>query len=153
MEIERYIISEECKDRHFRYDLSNKERDMEGLKYHVLNSIAMSTQYEEITKMYESGVMKKTITLEKPTEVVHGVDPKYSKAANVLGFLLDKSPKDIEEEAMKLVNENTIIQHPAPYEGIYEWAEITEDIYRKIRQSLGFYKQSEVGKLQQKDNK
>ena len=152
MEDVRYIISEECKDSNFRHDLANKERDMQSLTYNVLNSIAMSTQYEEITEMYESGVMKKTITLEKPTEVVHGVDPKYSKAANVLGFLLDRSPKDIEEEAQKLINENAII-HPAPdseFMTTYEFAEITEDIYRMIRQALGFYKQSEVYELQTK---
>lgn len=150
-----YIIDEECKDRNFRHDLANKERDIQSLTYNILNSIAMSTQYEELTEMYESGVMKKTITLEKPTEVVHGVDPKYSKAANVLGFLLDKSPKDIEEEAQTIINENAII-HPAPDNKdmiAWETAEITEDAYKQIRQALGFYKQSEVDELQQKDNK
>ena len=155
MEDVRYIISEECKDRNFRHDLANKEIDMECLTYNILNSIAMSTQYEEITKMYESGVMKKTITLEKPTEVVHGVDPKYSKAANVLGFLLDKSPKDVNKETCELVYSNAIF-HPAPdNEDIMacNGAEISEEAYRKIRQSLGFYKQSEVDELQQKDNK
>ena len=156
MQMEVCIISEECKDRNFKCDLSNKERDMQLLTYNVLNSIAMSTQYEEITKMYESGVMKKTIGLSKPREVMRGVDPKYSKAANVLGFVLDRYPKDIEEEVRMLVNINSII-HPAPDEGkdikTWEIAEITEDAYKNIRQSLSFYKQSEIDKLQQNYNK
>jgi hypothetical protein len=155
MEDVRYIISEECKDRNFKYDLCDKTNCLTFLTYSVINSIAMSTQYEEITEMYESGVMKKTITLEKPTEVMGGVDPKYSKAANVLGFLLDKSPKDVDKETCELVYSNAIF-HPAPdNEDIMacNGAEISEEAYKKIRQSLGFYKQSEVDKLQQKDNK
>ena len=156
MQMEVCIINEECKDRNFKHDLVNKERDMQFLAHNVLNSIAMSTQYEEIIKMYESGVMKKTIGLSKPREVMRGVDPNYSKAANVIGFVLDRYPKDIEEEVQILVNINSII-HPAPDEGedikTWEIAEITEDAYKNIRQSLGFYKQSEIDKLQQNDNK
>ena len=169
MENVRYIIDEECYTGFgFHADVTKDyELGLERLITQIANKLNMDIIHKELHEQHDLNQPvpgnKRTVTMQLPPYNINDMDDENGVLSlKFIGNYINEAEADVYRKLKELAEANLekhtiqdkeLADDTEPSMEYCDYIKISGETYVKIRQALGFYKQSEIDKLQQNDNK